>query len=44
MEYVLPIAALLLILANGLLFYFSRKKETPSVVDEMTDQENVTEM
>lgn len=43
MEYVLPIAVVLLILAALLLFYFGRKKATLSPADEMTDQKSAVE-
>jgi hypothetical protein len=44
MEYVLPIAVVLWILAALLLFYFSRKKANSSVAGEMAGQESVSEI
>lgn len=42
MEYVFPVAVILLISAALLLFYFSRKKSSTPLADNITDQESVT--
>ncbi|HSP23420.1 MAG TPA: DUF1572 domain-containing protein [Planococcus sp. (in: firmicutes)] len=44
MENSLPLAAALIVLAVGLIFYFSRKKGASSAADKTTSQESVAEI